>query len=302
MSRIYARCTRCGMVARTSEMVATGCANRGINKRSFMCPECAETNENYGARNNVEVGGVNNGLRYGIELETTMSTEYFRNMMFRYGYIATHDCSLNNTGERIYTVGHNGWSTESSCEYVSATNKGLKRFAKQFIEIEKCMEDGAVEMDYSCGTHCHISIDNMQNGEMKKIRAYYQSLFMPVQEVMIDNPEKTQRFFGRYFSVQYAKKITEDSRMREDGTPNSHNDRYHWINAMHNSNIEFRLNKFVTANQMLECIKFETWMVKTIVNNFTNKYNDVPREERKALAHKTALKLAKKLEKIYSEM
>ena len=298
MARIYARCTRCGMVARASEMVATGCANRGINKRSFMCPECAETNENYGARNNVEIGGVNNGLRYGIELETTMSTEYFRNMMFRYGYIATHDCSLNNTGERIYTVGHNGWSTESSCEYVSATNKGLKRFTKQFIEIEKCMEDGAVEMDYSCGTHCHISLDNMENGEMAMIRAYYNTLFMPLQVVMIAYPEKTKAFFGRYFSDSYAREITSATRMRE----HNHNDRYAWINATHNSNIEFRLNKFRTAEQMLTCIKFETWIVKTIVSNFTSKYNNVPANERKALAQKTAKKLAKKLDKIYAEM
>lgn len=298
MSRINATCTRCGIVMIARSMIATECANRGANKRSFMCPDCAKTNEGYGSRNNVEVGGVNNGLRYGIELETTASTEYFRNMMFRYDYIATHDGSLNSTGERIYTIGNNGWYTESSCEYVSATNKGLKRFTKQFIEIEKCHNEGQVEWDDSCGTHCHISLDNMENGEMTMIRAYYQSLFMPLQAVMIANPAKTEDFFGRYFSYSFAREITENTRMR----PEHHNDRYAWINAVHDSNIEFRLNKFRTAQQMLTCIKFETWVVKTIVSNFTSKYNDVPRSERKALAQKTAQKLAKKLQKIYDEM
>ncbi len=298
MSRKNAKCTRCGVIMVAASMVATGCANRGVNKRSFMCPECAKTNERYGARNNKEVGGVENGLRYGIEFESTASTEYFRNMMFRYDYIATHDGSLNSTGERRYTVGRNGWYTESSCEYVSATNKGLKRFAKQFLEIEKCHNEGHVEWDDSCGTHCHISINNMENGEMSMIRAYYNSLFMPLQAVMTANPVKTEEFFGRYFSYSFAREITENTRMREE----DHDDRYAWINAVHNSNIEFRLNKFRTADQMLTCIKFETWVVKTILNNFTSKYNSIPRTERKQLAVKTANKLAKKLESIYAEM
>ena len=293
MARITAKCMGCGAVKMVSEMVATACANRGANKVAYMCKHCATHNDGYQSmRENGEIGGVENGFRFGIELETNCSTDNFRNMMFRYGFEATHDGSLNDIGENRY---YGGWGREASCEYVSPTNKGLKRFTKQFIEIENYLNNGEIQMDDSCGTHCHISYNNMENGEMAMICNYFQSLFTEIQNVMIANPEKTKKFFGRYF-CHYAPRFYENTHMRLG----DHDDRYCWVNCTNHTNIEFRLNKFVTAEQMRECIKFEQWMTKTIIDNFTSKYNNG--ENRKELAKKTGAKLAKKLAKIYAEM
>lgn len=294
MARTMARCMQCGMVYNVSEMVGTKCNNRGVKKIAYMCNRCATHNDGYTSmRENGVIGGVDNGFKFGLELETNMSSDFFRNMMFRFGFEATHDSSLNNVGERRYESGWMGH--EASCEYVSATNKGIKRFTKQFIEIEKALASGDVIMDESCGTHCHISYNDMSNNEMQYICNYFQSLFTAVQDVMLQNPEKTAKFFGRNFT-HYAPAFDADTHMRLG----NHSDRYCWINATNHTNIEFRLNKFVTAEQMRECIKFEQWMVKTIIDNFTSKYNST--ENRKELAKKTGAKLAKKLEKIYAAM
>ena len=291
MARINATCTCCGRTFKAIEMVATKCNNRGKDKVSYMCERCATQNDGYvSMRDNGTVGGVDNGFKFGIELETNMSSDFFRNMMFRFGFEATHDCSLNNVGDRRY---RSGWDTESTCEYVSATNKGIKRFTKQFIEIEKALASGDVMMDDSCGTHCHISYNDMANGEMAMICNYFQSLFTAMQDVMLASPEKTTKFFGRNFTG-YAPAFRQDTHMRLG----NHRDRYCWVNCTNSTNIEFRLNKFVSADQMRECIKFEQWVVKTIIDNFTSKYNDT--ENRKELAKKTGTKLAKKLAKIYA--
>lgn len=295
MARITAKCFGCGAVGMVVDMVPTVCANRGAKKVGYMCAHCATHNDRYQSmRNNAEIGGVENGFKFGIELETNYSTDDFRNLMFRFNFEATHDGSLNDRGECRYV---SPYGREASCEYVSSTNKGLKRFTKQFVEIENYLNKGEVIMDSSCGTHCHISYNDMSNGEMAMICKYFQSIFTEIQSVMVQNPEKTERFFGRYF-CSFAPRFYENTHMRVG----EHDDRYCWVNCTNNTNIEFRLNKFVSAKQMLECIKFEQWIVSTIISNFTSKYHTCEPSKRKALAQKTGAKLARKLSKIYAEM
>lgn len=289
MSRANATCTNCKGIFETRIMVPVK-DNRRINgKVAYLCQYCATNNEHYmSGRDSATIGGVEDGFKFGIELETNASSLEFRQLMFRFGFEATNDCSLDNIGERRY----NGLA---SCEYVSATNKGVKRFAKQFIEIEKALNTGDVIMNDTCGTHCHISYNDMRNGEMGMICSYFQSIFTAIQNVMIANPEKTREFFGRYFT-DYAPTFNADTHMRVG----FHGDRYVWVNCTNRNNIEFRLNKFRTADQMRKCIMFEKWVVKTIVDNFTSKYHETA--DKKTLAKKTGAKLARKLQKIYDEM
>ena len=293
MRKSIARCTNCGVRMETRDMIATRCNNRRKDQFAYMCPHCATHNEDYrSSREMVEVGKIDNGWKYGIELETSDSTPFFRNMMFRFGFKATHDGSLNSTGDDERYTTRYGW-TESSCEYVSSTNCGLKRFTKQFGEIEKSMLSRDVDMDDSCGTHCHISYNDMEGNVMDKIRIWYYEIFHDMQEIMREYPSCTENFFGRYFNCSFAEEI------REGIDWNDHDSRYHWINLTNDTNVEFRINKFVSGSQMLECIKFEQWVIKTVIDNFTDKYDT---DNNEVIARKTGKKLARKLKSKYEEM
>lgn len=300
MARNYAKCTCCGTVKLTSEMVVTAMPNRG-NRNAYMCPQCANTNRNYHASNNVLQGKAKvNAVCVGIEHETSFSDEHARNIMFEYGFIPTHDCSLDSDG----MGSRYGWDG-NTCEYVSGIMQGLNIASKWAVTVENLMNDGHMQINDSCGTHTHISIDSMKNEHGEKvyigyIQRFYHSLFVPLSEAMKANPEVTKKMFGRYFNSHYAKPIHNDSHS---------GDRYNFINVTNDSNIEFRLNKFQNAKQYQNLIKMEVEMTKCIVTNFCEHFNDTDidsrryanmRLYRKHKAEVTAKKLVKLFEK-YSQ-
>ena len=290
MARTYAKCTCCGTVHPVESMVATAMPNRG-GRNAHMCRDCATRNRYYHT-SNTELQGVatrdNTGV--GWELETSFSDDYARNILFEYGMIPTNDSSLR--GNR-------------TCEYVSGIQQGLNIGSKMCVTIEKLMRDGHLAINDSCGTHFHVSVNSMkdENGQqvyMGYIQRFYHSLFLPLAKAMRENPEKTRNLFGRYFTG-YAQDISEHSSPR---------DRYLFINVTNNSNIEFRLNKFVSAKQAQAVTKMEVEMVKCIVTNFCEHFNDEPTDARryptktayrKHKAQVTANKLVKLYEKFARE-
>lgn len=292
-----ATCTCCGTVRNISEMVKTAMPNRG-NRNAYMCAQCARINRNYHASNNVLQGKAkNNGVYIGIEHETAYSDEYARNIMFEYGFIPTHDCSLSSDGHgRRY--GYDG----NTCEYVSGIMQGLNIASKWAVTVEKLIDDGHMTLNNSCGTHTHISIDSMKdsNGNMTYmgyIQRFYHSLFVPLAKALQDNPEKTKKVFGRYFDGHYCETISEYSNA---------NSRYNFINVTNNSNIEFRLNKFQNAKQYQNLIKMETEMTKAIVTNFCEHFMDTEWDRRRyetrtAYRKHKAQVTAKKLVKLYEK-
>ena len=126
MANKTATCTHCNNVFYTVDMVATEMPNRG-NRKAYMCQTCATRNLHYHASNNVLQGKTKvNAVGLGIELETSFSDEYARNIMFEYGFIPTHDCSLSSDG-----IGNRyGWDDGNACEYVSGIMQGLNIASK----------------------------------------------------------------------------------------------------------------------------------------------------------------------------
>ena len=254
MARNKATCTCCGLEFFTCDMVKTAMPNRGGNG-AYMCRNCATHNRWYHTSNNELQGKQKkNAVCVGWELETSFSDDYARNILFEYGMIPTNDSSLS--GSR-------------TCEYVSGIQQGLNIGSKMCVTIEKLMNDGHLSINSSCGTHYHVSVDNMQdcNGNktyMGYIRRFYHSLFVPLAEAMSENHVKTIELFGRYFTG-YARMIDRNS---------DANSRYNFINATNENNIEFRLNKFVSAKQAQTVTKMEVEMVKCIVTNFCEHFND----------------------------
>lgn len=259
--RKTAKCTCCGTVSFTDTMVKTEMPNRG-NRNAYMCRTCASQNRWYHTSNNELQGKAKvNAVGVGWELETSFSNDYARNILFEYGMIPTNDSSLY--GSR-------------TCEYVSGIQQGLNIGSKMCVTIEKLMQEGHIQINDSCGTHFHVSIDSMKdsNGQqtyMGYIKRFYHSLFIPLAKAMRENPEKTKKLFGRTFTG-YARDISEST--------NAEN-RYNFINVTNNSNIEFRLNKFVSAKQSQAVTKMEVEMVKAIVTNFCEHFNDTDIDTRR---------------------
>lgn len=284
--KTYAKCTCCNTVHPVSVMVKTEMPNRG-GRHAYMCADCATRNRWYHTSNNELQGKAKaNQVGVGWELETSFSDDYARNILFEYGMIPTNDSSLH--GSR-------------TCEYVSGIQQGLNIGSKMCVTIENLMQGGHIQINDSCGTHFHVSVDSMkdENGNqtyMGYIRRFYHSLFVPLAKAMSENHEKTEKLFGRYFTG-YAKFIDENA---------NENNRYNFINVTNNSNIEFRLNKFVSAKQAQTLTKMEVEMVKCIVTNFCEHFNDTDIDERryptktayrKHKANVTANKLVKLYEK-----
>lgn len=282
-----AKCTCCHSVNLVSEMVATPMPKRN-NANAYMCRRCATQNEWYHTTNNKNRGTQKvNQTFVGIELETSYTSQNARNQLFEYGMIPTNDCSLS--GGR-------------TCEYVSGIIQGLNIPSKLALSVEKLINENELEINDSCGTHFHISINAMkdENGQqtyMGYIQRFYHSLFIPLCEAMKTNPENTTKIFGRYFQDDYCHTINANTYV---------NDRYNFINVNANSNIEFRLNKFINAKQFQNLMKMEVEMVQTIVTNFCEHFNDEKIDSRRyenitAYRKHKANVTAKKLVKIYEK-
>lgn len=292
-----AKCTRCGNVHPVVEMVAAESSRRnGAN--AYVCRRCATQNEYYHATNNKVLGTnkVNNVL-CGIEFECSFSDEVARNTMFEYGFIPTHDCSIQSEG-----FGRRYGGDGNACEYVSGLMKGLNRPSKFALTCEKLIAEGHLKVNDSCGTHFHISIDSMRdkNGAqtyVDYIRRFYHSLFIPLNEALAANEAQTKALFGRTFG-HYCRSIDQFARPADN--------RYLWINVINSSNIEFRLNRYINAKQYQTLMKMEVDMVKCIVANFCEHFNDMDFDRnryatrtayRKHKASVTAQKLVKLFEK-----
>ena len=297
-----ASCRCCGAINFTSAMVKTPMPNRG-NRNAYMCEKCATENESYHTTNRrIDGTAKKNAVMVGIEFETSFTDEIARNQMFEFGFIPTHDGSLESDGNGS----RYGWD-ENTCEYVSGIWQGLNKASKFAVTAEKLISDGHMKINDSCGTHFHVSIDSMKDGNgckiyMDYIRNYYIDIFAPLTVAMKRNPEATCTLFGRYFNGCYASSIDVYS---------SVGDRYNFINVTNDSNIEFRLNRFQTAKQYQNLMKMEVEMVKAIITNFCEHYNDTPTDSRrypdmdsyrKHKAAVTANKLVKLFEKFASNM
>ena len=297
MAKTYATCTRCGAVHPVSIMTATTSAKRG-ERSAYICQRCATQNMYYHATNDKVLGTDKvNAVFCGIEFECSYSDEYARNAMFEYGFIPTHDCSIRSDG-----LGRRYGSDGNSCEYVSGLMKGLNRASKFALTCDYLVSEGHLKVNDSCGTHFHVSIDSMKDAHGEKtymgyISRFYHSLFIPLNEAMTSNPEAMHNLFGRGFG-HYCESI--------DRYANPAHDRYLWINVTNSNNIEFRLNRFVSGKQYQNLMKMEVEMVKCIVTNFCEHFNDTDIDSRRYPDMKTYRKhkadvTAKKLVKIYQK-
>lgn len=231
-----AKCLNCGHEDLTEDMYKINSPSKNY---FYICEYCKDSENSYYDENSTfSRKAANHGITWSIELETS-HRNIESNWLYQYKFLPTSDGSIDGT------------------EWKSPIWRSLRGSAQLFRTIErKCI------FDNDCGTHLNIGTYNWEKIDM--LKRFYHSLFVPVCEHLEKHSEETEQLFGRYFTY-YACAINENS------DPTEHEN---FINLQHDTHIEFRLCKFITADQYMRCVKLCTEWVKAINNNFIKHFND----------------------------
>lgn len=246
--------------------------------QAFLCDYHYHNNEGYHTKNESKQGtNKQHGFTYGVEFETSFSTPKARIEFTDNGYLPTHDATVN-------------------CEYKSPIMRGLNQLAKHCVTFNRLINEGDLSVNDSCGTHLHIGGDALSVEALSYIKRFYHSLFVPLSDAMQANPEATARIFGRCLNY-WASPIYAGCNVE------AHTN---FINMQHAHTIEFRACKFVNDKQYMQAVHFCDDIVKTVVTNFVEHFNEAPKDKRryptqtayrKHKAQTTAKKLLKLFEK-----
>ena len=109
---------------------------------------------------------------------------------------------------------------------------------KSFHSICKKIDKFAKFVGPSCGTHLHVGTTHKD-----VFRIYEREIFKPIIKVMLENQEKTIKFWGRDFNG-YCKAQISESRYNSFNTRSSVD------------TLEFRLLKFRSAEQYIRACDF----------------------------------------------
>lgn len=279
MCRKLVKCVECGRIGYNDEFIAVPLSNRG-GRNAYLCPEHATRrgDRGYTLENDVRRGDAGHGFTFSCEMEMHGADEIMRAELESVDFIPTYDCTTDT-------------------EFKSPIWQSLNPLPKKFATIEKLINAGHGRITNADGTHFHVGHKNYINATtIRYLQRFYHSLFIPLNNAMVNNPEATEKLFGRYFTG-YACTINERT------IPEAHSN---FINLQHSYTIEFRLCKFKTADQYMNCVKFCKDATATIINNFIIHFNDTNidsrrykniTEYRKHKADVTAKKLVKLFEK-----
>lgn len=277
-SCMYDGCTAVGTVR-------VPIAKRG-GRYGYLCERHARILEGY---------SVENGLRCGcrkvdpwtasLELEVSESNMKARGELVDFGFKPTSDCTVD-------------------AEYKSPIYEGLNALSKQCVSIEKMLANGDIRIGSECGTHFHIGhADHINPTTMRYLRRFNGSLFVPLSQAIMADPEKSARFFGR-LPNGWAEPVTfTDPSGDYDGHSMKHSAMF---NLQHDYTIEFRQPKFVNAKQYMAVAKFARDCANAIIENFIKHFMDTDWDKnrypkrtdyRKHKADVTAKKLVKLYEK-----
>ena len=265
-------------------VVPVSIAKRG-GRCGYYCERCARE-RNYSDENSIRYGErKKNGFTFSCELETSASTNKARGELLDFGFVPTYDCTVD-------------------VEFKSPIYEGLNAISKQCLSVEKLIASGELRIGGECGTHFHVGHREYINGTtMRYLRRFNNSLFVPLSNAIMADPEKATRFFGRP-SNSWAEPVTmHDTSGDLPGGAMKHSAMF---NLQHDYTIEFRQPKFVNAEQYMQVAKFAKDCVNAIIENFIKHFNDedfdrrrYPKKTdfRKHKAQITAQKLVKLYEK-----
>jgi hypothetical protein len=233
-------------------VVPVSIAKRG-GRNGYYCERCARE-RGYSFENSIRYGKrKGNGFTFSLELETSTTTSKARGELLDFGFIPTSDVTVD-------------------VEYKSPIYEGLNAISKQCVSVEKLIENDEMYIGRECGTHFHIGqVDYINPTTMRYLRRFNGSLFVPLSEAIMADPEKAERFFGRR-SNGWAEPVTfNDPSGDYDGSRMKHSAMF---NLQHDYTVEFRQPKFVNAEQYMAVAKFAKDCVNAIIENFIKHFMD----------------------------
>lgn len=282
MARIpVCMCANCNSVG----TVRVPIAKRG-NRFGYMCDFHARNLEGYSVENGQRSGvRKQNQFTESMELEVSHASLKARGELIDFGFKATYDCTV-------------------SAEYKSPIYEGLNALSKQCVSIEKLMNEGELRIGNECGTHFHIGhAEHINPVTMRYLRRFNGSLFVPLSNAIMADPQKAARFFGRPVNGWCEPVTFADPSGDFGGERMKHSAMF---NLQHDYTIEFRQAKFVNAAQYMAVAKFARDCANAIIENFIKHFNDTEWDSRryesrtayrKHKAQVTAAKLVKLYEK-----
>lgn len=264
--------------------VRVSIAKRG-GRNGYYCERCA-MERGYSDENSIRVGvEKKNRFTFSLELETSRSTDKARGELLDFGFIPTYDSTVD-------------------VEYKSAIYEGLNAISKQCVSIEKLIAEGEMHIGEECGSHFHVGHRDFINPvTMRYLRRFNGSLFVPLSEAIMADPEKSARFFGREANYWAAPVTFDDPSGNYEGFMMKHSVMF---NLQHDYTVEFRQAKFVSAEQYMNLAKFARDVVNALISNFIEHFMDTEWDKnryptRTAYRKHKADVTAKKLVKLYEK-
>ena len=270
-------CKRCGQLIASGE----GLKVYAQNGFGYMHQYCACTMEGGYCDENgrtLNAQTKTNKNTYSIELEIPHeATAYQSSEAFGWlkneGFIKTPDCTV--------------WAEFKSPIYNNLL--GLTRTLRNFEKLNKL----ALWNDNPAyGTHCNVGNLDLTSEKIGIVRRFYNSLFVGYSDFLANNPEKCRKVYGRDLSGQWARPIS----MYTDWSTHEN-----FINLQHDTHIEFRAAKLITANQYIKCARLNGEIVqKCIVDYFLKRYREeMPAKQKREIAQKASQKMIKLFNKYY---
>lgn len=214
----YRKCVSCG-----KEFLAYSAIK--INKDEFICSECSRGNSYY--TKNFLFTGKERDISFSFEFETSSNSKSLFELR-KYNFIGCSDGSIT------------GLEWKSPFFYSKKTFHCVCKKINKFARF----------VGQSCGTHLHVSTDYKL-----KMDRYKRELFKPIIRVMLENEEKTRKFWGRFFG-HYCHSDIRDF------------DRYNAFNTISSvDTLEFRLLKFINADQYIRACDFCIDTTRFLNNN-----------------------------------
>lgn len=248
---------------------------------AFLCDYHASHLESYSRENGYRIGEMKkNGYTYSVELETSAADFQARLELCVAGFIPSSDITV-------------------FIEFKSPIYNGMNGLKAFLPSIQDLIENGNINIGRECGTHFHVGHDKYINARyMSYIRRFYHSLFVPLSNACLANPNKATELFGRDFG-EWARAV-DNATVADEHT--------NFINVQHDYSLEFRRCFFRNDKQYSRCTDFCRKVTEKVVNTFCAEVEKLGltegqrlTAEQKAILKKAADKAARQMVKEFEK-
>ena len=280
------------------------------NKYGFICSNCKELNQGGILKAYTYKNHTKYNLDNAIRLSNGWESYNDENRQRINEHTKTNDCTIsieleiphealnyNKTEDFKWLINQGFYATHDGTvwkEFKSPIYNNLLGLSKTLHNLENINKLNQWNNSNEYGTHNNIGNSALTENNLNIIKRFYHSLFVPYSNYLVSNSVKCKTLYGRKLEG-WARPINENSNVTEHSN---------FINMQHNTHIEFRVNKLITAKQYLMACRLNQDIIqKVIANYFLAKYNEgMSASKKRELAKKSSEKMIKLFEKYYNKL